>query len=97
MPGKTAQLDRNLKKKSRTSDHIYVFNAIFNKYCVNGAKLYACFIDLKKAHNRVWREALLYKLLRNGINGKFYQDIKAMYDTVSAHIKQKNFISNKER
>ncbi len=83
------------KRKARTSDHIYVLNAIFNRYCVNGAKLYTCFIDLKKAYDKVWREALLYKLLCNGITGKFYDHIKAMYDTVSAHIKQGSLISNK--
>ncbi len=83
------------KKKARTSDHIFVLNTLFNKYCVNGSKLYTCFIDLKKAYDKVWREALLYKLLCNGIHGKFYEHIKAMYDTVSAHIKQGNLISNK--
>ena len=50
-------------------------------------KIYACFIDFKKAYDSVWREALLVKLLRNGLGGKFYNTIKHIYSNNQSHVK----------
>lgn len=58
-------------------------------------KLFAAFIDLKKAFDSVWREGLLHKLLKNGIHGKTYNIIKSMYSKTENRIKFKNGISPK--
>ena len=59
-----------------------------DKYLKNpGSKLYACFIDLSKAFDRVWWNALYYKLLNYNINGNFYSTIKSMYNNISSSIK----------
>ena len=48
-------------------------------------KSYLCFVDFSKVFDRVWREGVLVKLLRNGVAGKFYGSIKQMYlNTISA-------------
>jgi hypothetical protein len=55
-----------LKKAARTSDHIFIIKSLFEKHCTKEhKKLYACFIDFRKAFDTVWHEALLLKLLRN--------------------------------
>ena len=36
-------------------------------------KVFAVFVDLSKAFNRVWKEGLLLKLLRAGVHGKMYK------------------------
>ena len=76
------------RKKSRTTDHIFSFKSIINKYCLHEKKkLYCCFIDFKKAFDSVWRDALLYKLLKLGIGGPIYFLLKTMYSRTSARVK----------
>ena len=47
------------QEKNRTSDHILTTKTLVNRY-VNDkkGKLYACFIDLKKAFDSVWHQAI---------------------------------------
>ena len=42
-------------------------------------KLYVCFVDFKKAFDSVVRKALLHKLLKKGIGGKFFDLVTNMY------------------
>ena len=50
-------------------------------------KIYACFVDFKKAFDSVWHEGLQYKLLEIGIGSCFYKLIKSLYSTSSCAIK----------
>ena len=56
-------------------------------------KLYACFIDLKKAFDTVWHEGLLLKLQKAGINGKMYKLVKAMYQGSLSRVKCKGALT----
>ena len=49
-------------------------------------RLYACFVDFKKAFDTVCRDALLYKLSTMGIEGKFLKCITYMYYHSKARI-----------
>ena len=68
------------KKKARTSDHIFVLNTLLQKYNKRGKKIYACFIDFKKAFDSVWRKALMWKILKMGIRGNLFKLLEDMYD-----------------
>ena len=35
-------------------------------------KLYACFVDFRKAFDLVWHKGLLYKLRLSGVSGRFF-------------------------
>ena len=59
-----------------------------------GDKLFACFIDLKKAFDTVWHDGLFLKLQKAGICGKIYQVIKSMYDGSQAKVKCNQFMSD---
>ena len=48
----------------------------------NKTYLYSCFIDLRKAFDTVWREALFYNLLKYGVNGKLFNILKAIHSDV---------------
>ena len=52
------------QKNSRTSDHILSLKTLTNKYVVDkkGEKLYACFVDFRKAYDSIWHKALFHKL-----------------------------------
>ena len=55
------------KKGSRTADHIFLLKGIIDKYVQKRKKMFACFVDYKKAYGNVWRDGLYYKLLTSGI------------------------------
>ena len=82
------------KRKARTSDHIFIVNALIQKYRKNKEHLYMCFIDFKKAFDSVWHLALKLKLLEYGISGKFYDIIDNMYKDNLNCIKSDGQLSN---
>ena len=59
-----------------------------------GDKLFACFIDLKKAFDTVWHDGLFLKLKKAGICGKIYQVIKSKYYGSQAKVKCNQFMSD---
>ena len=56
-------------------------------------KLYACFVDFRKAFDLVWQDGLLYKLLKIGVGGNFYSVIKNMYKTSKIRVKTSQGLS----
>ena len=73
---------------SRTSDAHFLIHYLIQQYCHRSTqKLYACFIDFKKAFDSIPRDKLLKKLLNFGITGDFYNTIKNMYMNDKCKIK----------
>ena len=67
-------------KNARTQDHMFVLKTLIDKYThKSGDKLYACFVDFKKAFDSVIHPGLKLKLKELNISGKFYDVIKNMY------------------
>ena len=74
-----------------TSDHIFLLQTIIEKVVKkNKNRLYAVFIDFKKAYDTVDRGKLFRRLQDIGINGPFLKNLKSMYETVSYKIKLKD-------
>ena len=79
-----------IKGKS-TSDHIFLLQTIVEKVVKRKKqKLYAAFIDFKKAYDTVNRELLIRKLQSLGINGIFLRNIISIYRTTEYSIKLKS-------
>ena len=77
------------RKTFRTADHIFVVKTLVDKYvqkCKNCSKLYACYIDMKKAFDTVWHDALFLKLQKADISGKIYNPIKSMYSNSHSRV-----------
>ena len=74
----------------RTADHIYVLKTIISKYTKNNGRLYAAFIDFKKAYDTVNRDILLQSLNNYGIGGKMWASIGAIYSKVQYSIRTKH-------
>ena len=73
--------------KHRTSDHLFTLKTLINKHVYNNTKgkIYACFVDFRKAFDSVWHEGLFYKLENLNIHGNFLNIVKNIYSqTVSA-------------
>ena len=85
------------KKKTSTADHILTLKNIIDKYILRASRtyLFACFVDFKSAFDTVWRRALLYKLVKLGITGRFIDVIENMYSSVFYCVKLNGCISEK--
>ena len=77
------------RKLFRTADHIYVLKTIIDMKISKGERLYAAFIDFKKAYDTVNRKKLLDTLHNIGVGSKFAENIRAIYDKVQYTIKVK--------
>ena len=76
---------------NRTSDAHIILNNIVRKHChKNNTKIFSCFIDFSKAFDTVPRDILFKKLLRQGINGRFFNIIKNIYNNDEACVKMHN-------
>ena len=75
------------QKKSRTSDHLFVLKTVIDFYKSQGQTVYVCFVDFQKAFDCVWRNALLYKLLKQGMNPLLVKLIQSMYCNTSQTLK----------
>ena len=65
---------------NRTADHVLALQTLIDKYVhCHKEKVYACFVDFRKAFDSVWQDGLLYKLLQINVGGNFYDLIKSLY------------------
>ena len=74
---------------NRSADHILTLETLHEKYVQQqkNGKMFACFVDFKKAFDSVWHNGLLLKLLENEIGGKFYDTIKNLYSKTECAVK----------
>ena len=60
--------------------------ALIQKQLLTHGKLYAAFIDFKKAFDLVDRNRLWDVLRKGGVKGRMYRAIKSMYSVVKARV-----------
>ena len=71
-----------------TVDNIFVLNSIISSVlCKKRGKLYTAFIDFRAAFDSIDRSILFEKLALYGINGKFINILKAMYNNVRCRVR----------
>ena len=81
-------------KGAQTNDHILTLKTIIDKYRkIHRKKLFACFVDFKKAFDTIPRDLLLHKLVSLKIQGCFFSVINDMYENSTAKIKINNLLS----
>ena len=85
-------------KGSQTNDHILTLKTIIDKYYTKktgkSKKLFACFVDLRKAFDNVNRSLLLDKIERLQIDGNFFKVLSDMYKNSTAKLKINIYLSN---
>ena len=81
-------------KKARIADHMFVLRHLIDSHVKQNRKqISAAFIDFEKAFDTVWRDALLYKLLKAGIHGRMFNMIKSMYEETYYSVKCKDSLT----
>ena len=74
-------------KDSRPSDLMFVLKTLIDKYLHKKEKLFACFVDFRKAFDTVAHTAIYLKLLDMNVGGLFYNLIKDMYKISAVCVK----------
>lgn len=87
-------LQIGFEKGSSTSDHIFTLKTILDKYMQGSNKVYTCFIDFKKAFDKVWHTGLFSKLNKIGVNNHFLKVIRDMYTKTKLCLKTNEGLTN---
>ena len=75
------------KQGSRTTDNLFNFNAISDKYKALKHPLYVCYVDFKSAFHYINRHALLFKLMTQGFTGKIFTIIRNLFSKAKSMVK----------
>ena len=67
------------RKDHRTSDQVFIIQALVRQAKQQKRKLYCCFVDFKKAFDLVPRQTLWSVLERRGMKGKVLSSLQSMY------------------
>ncbi|MEW8547527.1 MAG: reverse transcriptase family protein, partial [Candidatus Thiodiazotropha sp.] len=75
------------RKGFSTVDAIFTLHSLIENMINSNKRLYCAFVDMKKAFDSVYRNALWLKLFKLGINGKMLRMMRSMYDTVKCCVR----------
>lgn len=77
--------------KFRTTDHIYTLNTLLEHHVQKTkGRIYACFVDFKKAFDTISHTGMQLKIIESGITGNVYTLIKDMYQHNQCCVKIKD-------
>jgi len=75
------------RKGRSTVDHIFTLYAVVEKQLLSKRKLYAAFVDFRKAYDSVNRSLLWVAIHEAGVKGKMFDMLRNMYSKVSACVR----------
>ena len=81
------------KAKNRTVDHLFSLKTTIDQYKTKKKKVFAAFIDLRKAFDTIWRVGLFYKLLKSHMSKQLFNIILSMYANTTTRIQFSNGLS----
>ena len=58
------------KEGSTTTDHLITLKQLIQEIRDDGKTAYVIFLNVKKAYDKAWLDAILYVLNKNGVDGK---------------------------
>ena len=70
-----------------TTDQIFTLKQVFEKSWEYAKDVYACFVDLEKAYDRIPRNQLWSVLLDYGVDGQLLQAIKSLYSQSEVRVR----------
>ena len=74
---------------------MFILKSILESHCSDrNGRVYACFVDFRKAFDTVIHTGIKIKLLQTGVGSKFYNIVKNMYNTSTSCIRLKNGVTD---
>lgn len=80
--GALSDLQGGFREGRSTTDQIFILNEILTSRKEEGVDTFACFIDIAKAYDRVWRPGLWYKLNAAGLDRQTLAVLQCMFRKV---------------
>ena len=83
------------KPGSSTDDHLIVHKEAIQEITKNKKTAYIIFLDVQKAYDKTWLDAILYTLHKNGIEGKNLRVAKKMNSNLTVKIQTRYGLTRK--
>lgn len=93
-PGLLWPEQRGFQEKAECIEHSVLLHDALKRRQTSGMNTLLCFVDLRKAYDRVWRKGLLLKLARLGIRGNLLQIIRDYYEGDSISVRVEGRLSD---
>ena len=74
------------KEGSATTDHLIALKQIVQEIRNEGKTAYVIFLDVQKAYDKAWLDAILYVLNKNGVDGKNLSMVKKLNSQLTASV-----------
>ena len=88
--GQVSDFQFGFRNNRSTIDCIFVLNSLINKIIhQEKRRLYCAFVDFKKAFDLVYRNGMIFKLLKLKVSSKFTKMIQAIYSDVKSCVRTK--------
>ena len=89
---KTTEAQAGGQPGKSTADHITILNSIINHSRKKRRKqdLYVVFLDVTKAYDKAWLNAILYTMHNNGLTGRNWKILKELNSNLTAKIRTKH-------
>ena len=81
------------REKRGCEDNVFIFHEILSVMKQQGRNVYAAYVDIKKAYDRVFIFGLWSKLLKYGIKGKLWRVLRDIYLGSVSCVKFENYLS----
>ena len=75
------------KQGSRSTDNLFIFNAILDKFKGQKRPLFICYVDFKSAFDYINRHALLFKLMTRGFTGRIFTILRDIFNKSKSCVK----------
>lgn len=82
------------RKGHSTVDAIFALHNLIEHVISQGSRLPCAFVDLQKAFDSVYRQALWFKLYHLGLDGKLLKMFRSMYNIVKSCVKHSDSYSD---
>ena len=69
------------------ADQLLILTEVLAEHRQVGKKVVACFIDVRKAYDRVWRDGLWKALWQKGVRGRMWRVLKEYYEKVQSAVR----------
>lgn len=88
-----AEEQNGFRKGRACIDHVYTVTTVIRNRMKIGLPTFCCYIDFCKAFDFISRDLLKYKLYSNGVNGRFFEAINAIYYDPIACVKVNDYFT----
>jgi hypothetical protein len=68
-------------------DLVYLLREVLDEMKEEKRPVFMVFVDTEKAYDRTWRDGLWYRLWNEGVKGRMWRVLRAMYDGTTAEVR----------